>query len=261
MSEKTPYIRSQNLTVEEKIDPVDRWVLACIVKGLQGNSNISKISLDKIAQYCQYTDANGKSQKFGTKAVQASIDRLAKSGKIEIISPSRGQCTRYKVNLGNYEKINNEFFNLNLPPAAKGYILCALQYNLNKDQISNQPIEMNTLTTYNIAELSKTYKMPISSVYKIEKLLKEKGILTVSQDENQKRDQETGLIIQNRSVDLEKLGLGTYVLEALAEHEERLQNVESKLFTEEDVRRIVADEMQKISLTSTAKEIEFIKED
>ena len=266
MSEKAPYIRSQNLTEEERIDPVDRWVLACIVKGLQGNSDISKISLDKIAKYCQYTDSNGKSQKFGTKAAQASIDRLAKAGKIEIIQPSkRGQCTKYKVKLGNYEKINNEFFDLNLPPAAKGYILCALQHNLNKDEESHQPIDMHTSTTHNIAELSKIYNIPISSIYKIEKLLKEQGILTIDQDPNQKRDQETGLVIQNRSVDLNKLGLGVYVLEALVEHEKRLQKVESEMFTKEEADRLVTEKLEKFKkdffLHLNAKEVEFIKED
>ena len=266
MSEKAPYIRSQNLTEEEKIDPVDRWVLACIVKGLQGNSDISKISLDKIAQYCQYTDSNGKSQKFGTKAAQASIDRLAKAGKIEIIQPSkRGQCTKYKVKLGNYEKINNEFFDLNLPPAAKGYILCALQHNLNKDEDSHQPIDMHTSTTHNISELSKIYNIPISSIYKIEKLLKEQGILTIEQDQNQKRDQETGLVIQNRSVDLNKLGLGVYVLEALVEHEKRLQKVETEMFTKEEADRMVNEKLEKFKrdffLQLNAREVAFTKED
>ena len=265
MSEKAPYIRSQNLTEEEKIAPVDRWILACIVKGLQGNSNISKISLDKIASYCQYTDEKGKVKKFGTQAVQSSINRLADAKKIEIIAPTkRGQCTKYKVNLGNYEKINNEFFDLNLPPAAKGYILCALQYNLNKDEDSKQPIDMNTLTTYNVSELSKMYNMPISSVYKIEKLLKEKGILTVEQDNMQKRDQETGLVIQNRSVSLDKIGLEVYVLEALADHEKRMQEMKQDLddkISKKEVVQMMEKMKKDILLQFIAKDVNFIKED
>ncbi len=209
---------------------------------MQGNSNISKISLDKIASYCQYTDEKGKIKKFGTQAVQSSINRLADAGKLEIIQPAkRGQCTKYKVKLGGYEKISNEFFNLNLSPAEKGYVLCALQHNLNKDEDSKQPIDMNTLTTYNISELSKIYNMPISSIYKIEKLLKEKGILTVEQDSNQKRDQETGLVIQNRSIGLDKIGLGVYVLEALADHEKRMQEMKQDL--DDKISRKEAEQM------------------
>jgi hypothetical protein len=150
---------------------------------------------------------------------------------------------------------------LNLPPAAKGYILCALQHNLNKDEETKQPIEMNTLTTYNVSELSKLYNMPVSSVYKIEKLLKDKGILTIEQDPNQKRDQETGLVIQNRSVGLKELGLDVYVLEALAEHEERIQKVESKILSKEDIRKIAEEEFKRLYLDKFAKEVEFKKED
>jgi len=106
--------------------------------------------------------------------------------------------------------------------------------------------------------------MPISSIYKTEKLLKEEGILSIEQDPNQKRDQETGLVLQNRSVDLSKLGLDIYVLEALAEHEKRLQKVESKMFTEEDINRIVNERLEQFKkemiLQVTAKEVEFIKE-
>lgn len=265
MDKKEHYIRAQNLETEEKINPIDRWVLACIVKGLQGSSNISKISLDKISSYCQYTDSKGNAQKFGTQAVQSSIDRLAKAGRITIIKPTKkGQCTKYKVNLGNYEKINNEFFNLNLPPAAKGYILCTLQYNLNKDEDSKQPIDMNTLTTYNVSELSKMYNMPISSVYKIEKLLKEKGILTVEQDNMQKRDQETGLVIQNRSVGLDKIGLEVYVLEALADHEKRMQEMKQDLddkISKKEVEQMMEKMKKDILLQFISQEVEFVKED
>ena len=166
--------------------------------------------------------------------------------------------------MGNYEKINNEFFNLNLPPAAKGYILCTLQYNLNKDEDSKQPIDMNTLTTYNVSELSKMYNMPISSVYKIEKLLKEKGILTVEQDNMQKRDQETGLVIQNRSVGLDKIGLEVYVLEALADHEKRMQEMKQDLddkISKKEVEQMMEKMKKDILLQFISQEVEFVKED
>ena len=261
MSQNEHFIRSQNLEKEEEINPTDRWVLACIVKGLQGKGTTSKISLDKIASYCQYTDANGKSQKFGVQAVQASIDRLEAAGRIKTIKPTkRGQCTKYEVKLGNFEKINNEFFDLNLPPAAKGYILCALQHNNNKFKDDGQPNNIHTSTTYNISELSKQYNMPISSVYKIEKLLKDAGILTIQTDEDQRRDQETGLVIQNRSLDLAKVGLDVYFFEALANHERRLQEVESNMVSKEDVQKMMAKLERELTLKFTAKEVEFEKE-
>ena len=102
--------------------------------------------------------------------------------------------------------------------------------------------------------------MPISSVYKIEKLLKDAGILTIETDENQKRDQETGLMIQNRSLDLAKVGLDVYFFEALANHERRLQEVESNMVSKEDVQKMMAKLERELTLKFTAKEVEFKKE-
>ena len=129
MDKQEHYYRSMNLKEGEKVNLVDRWILACLVKGLQGKGKISKISLDKIAEYCKYTNEQGKEARFGTKTIQSSIDRLADANMIKIIKPERrGQCTQYEIkDIKSYEKINEDFFNLDLAPAAKGYILCALQ--------------------------------------------------------------------------------------------------------------------------------------
>lgn len=77
--------------------------------------------------------------------------------------------------------------------------------------------------------------MPVSSIYKAEKFLKDEGILTITPDPNNKRDQETGLIIQNRSINLNKIGLGEFVIAALENHETRLQNIENNAITREEV--------------------------
>lgn len=237
MSKETHFIKSANLNAEDGISTTDRWILACIVKGLQKDEDISKISLDTIEKYCKYVQENGKEKPFGKKAIQASIERLENAGKIKVIKPAKkGQCTKYKIiNIEHFEKLNEKFFNLNIPPSFKGYILCALQYNLNRYKDTFEPNSMNTLTTWNVSELSKQFNMPISSIYKAEKFLKDEGILTITPDPNNKRDQETGLVIQNRSIDLNKVGLGEFVIAALENHEARLQNIENNAVTIDQV--------------------------
>ena len=250
MSENKRFIKSANLNAEDGISPIDRWILACLVKGLQGTGDISKISVDTIAKYCQYTDKDDNTKVFGRKAVQAAIERLEKAGKITILKPQKkGQCTRYKITkIPHFEKLNEEFFNLNIPPLVKGYLLCALQHNLNRNNDTYEPNSTNTKTTWNISDLSREYNMPVSSIYKAEKFLKDNGILTIQQDPNMKRDKETGLIIQNRSIDLNKIGLDEFVVITLGDHEGRIQDVESKVkekVDKKDVAEIVRNEMEK----------------
>lgn len=239
MSEQKHFLKSVNLTKDEKINLLDRWILACLVKGIQGKGNVSKISFDKIAEYCKYTNDKNEESKFGIKSIQSSINRLEEAKLIKVIKPiKRGQCTSYKIrDISSYEKINEDFFKLDLSPVAKGYILSILQHNLNKDEETHQPNEVKTKTTYNIVELSNMFNTPISSLYKIEKTLKDLGILTVENDPEQKRDQETGLLIQNREIDLQKVGLEEFVVNALINHEQRITDIENNTVTKEELSR------------------------
>lgn len=231
--------------------------MACLVKGLQGSGNTSKISIDKIVNYSQYRDQNGKNYVFGRKAVEAAINRLAQANKIKINKPAvKGKCTTYTINeIEHFEKLSEEFFNLNLPPLVKGYILCGLQYNLNRDENTFEPNDLKTKTTYNIMELSKKYNMPISSIYKAEKILKENGSFSITNDPNNYRDKETGLILQNRSIDLDKVGLGKFVINKLVEHEERLNNT----YTKEEVDALIADALKQRIIPSNVKEVSYKK--
>lgn len=249
-----------NISDNDEVNLVDRWILACLIKGLQGQSKISKISLDKITEYCQYTNEQGKEARFGIKTIQSSIDRLESSGLIKVIKPKRrGQCTKYEIkDIKSYEKITDDFFTLDLSPAAKGYILCMLQHNLNKDEETHQPNDTYTKTTYNAVELSTKFHTPISTIYKAEKTLKDLGILTIENDSTMKRDQETGLIIQNRQIDLQKVGLEVFV-KVLVNHEQRLQKTEQKIqnaATKEDLEKLKKD----IMLLLIAKDAEVVNE-
>ena len=201
-----------------------------MIKGIQGTSNISKISLEKISKYCRYTNDSGEAVNFGVRAVQASINNLESAGMIKVIKPNKkGQCTKYEIkDIKSFEKINEEFFNLNLPPSAKGYILCMLQHNLNKDKDSHQPNDIRTKTTYNAVDLSNKFHTSLSTIYRTEKALKDLGILTIENDPNMKRDQETGLVIQNREIDLQKVGLEAFV-QVLVHHEQKIQEFDEKL--------------------------------
>ena len=230
MDKQKQFFRSINISEDEQVNLVDRWILACLVKGLQGSGKISKISLDKIAEYCKYTNEQGKEARFGIKTIQASINRLELAGMIRIIKPTRrGQCTQYELKeITSFEKITDDFFTLDLSPSVKGYILCMLQHNLNKDKETHQPNDMHTKTTYNAVELSEKFHTPVRTIYKAEKTLKDLGILTIENDPNMKRDQETGLVIQNREIDLQKVGLEAFV-QVLVHHEQKIQEFDEKL--------------------------------
>lgn len=260
MNKQEHYLRSPNISDEEEVGLVDRWILACLIKGLQGKSKISKISLDKIAEYCKYTNEQGKEARFGVKTIQASIDRLEASKMIKVIKPTkRGQCTQYEIkDIQSYEKINDDFFNLDLSPSAKGYILCMLQHNLNKDDATHQPNDIHTKTTYNAVELAKKFHTPLSTIYKAEKSLKNSGILTVENDPKQRRDQETGLVIQNREIDLQKIGLDVFV-QIMVNHEQRLQEIEAKERNKEnEIRRMKEQIKREILLELTTPNAEII---
>lgn len=260
MDKQEHYFRSINIDDEQEVNLVDRWILACLVKGLQGKGKISKISLDKIAEYCKYTNEQGKEARFGTKTIQASIDRLEEAQMIKIIKPERrGQCTQYEIkDIKSYEKINDDFFNLDLSPSAKGYILCMLQHNLNKDEDTHQPNDTHTKTTYNVSELSDKFHTPIRTIYKAEKTLKDMGILKVETDPNMKRDQETGLIIQNREIDLQKVGLDVFV-KIMVNHEQRIQNLEQA--QEEKMKEIKEQLKRELLLELTAKDAKVFYEE
>ena len=251
MNKQEHYLRSPNISDEEEVGLVDRWILACLVKGLQGKSKISKISLDKIAEYCKYTNEQGKEARFGVKTIQASIDRLEAAKMIKIIKPAkRGQCTQYEIkDIKSYEKINDDFFNLDLSPSAKGYILCMLQHNLNKDDDTHQPNDMHTKTTYNAVDLANKFHTPLSTIYKAEKSLKNSGILTVENDPKQRRDQETGLIIQNREIDLQKVGLDVFV-QILIKQQEQIDQKADKEEVDELKRVVKQLQSQILSLTT-----------
>ena len=237
MSKQEHFYRAMNIEDSDNINLIDRWILACLIKGIQGTSNISKISLEKISRYCRYTNDSGDAVNFGVRAVQASINNLESAGMIKVIKPNKkGQCTKYEIkDIASYEKINDDFFNLDLSPSAKGYILCMLQHNLNKDKDTHQPNEMFTKTTYNAAELSNKFHTSLSTIYRTEKALKDLGILTIENDPQNKRDQETGLIIQNRELDLQKVGLDVFV-QIMANHEQRLRDLEQN--EAENIRKL-----------------------
>jgi len=170
---------------------------------------------------------------------------------IRIIKPNKkGQCTKYEIkDIDSYEKINEEFFHLDLPPSAKGYILCMLQHNLNKDTSTHQPNDMHTKTTYNAVELSNKFHTSLSTIYRTEKTLKDLGILTIENDPNMKRDQETGLVIQNREVDLQKVGLDVFV-QILIKQQEQINQKADKEEVDELKDMVKQLQSQILSLTT-----------
>ena len=54
-----------------------------------------------------------------------------------------------------------------------------------------------------------------------------------------RRDQETGLVLQNRSIDLNKIGLDEFVVLALDNHEGRIQDIESNMVSRDEVKNMM----------------------
>ena len=113
---------------------------------------------------------------------------------------------------------------------------------------------MKTKTAYNVAELSTKYNTPLSTVYKVEKILKNAGILTVNEDPNMKRDKETRVIVQNREIDLQKVGLDVFV-KVLVNHEQRLRDVEQNTVSKDDFEEF----KKEMRLLLTAKDAKIIE--
>ena len=101
--------------------------------------------------------------------------------------------------------------------------------------------------------------MPISSIYKVEKILKDAGILSITPNPEHKRDSDTGLIIQDRSIDLDKIGLSEFVILKLKEHEEKLNNTYTKEESDAQMKKFFEEELKKLHLSS-AKEVECYPE-
>ena len=75
----------------------------------------------------------------------------------------------------------------------------------------------------------------------------------------QRKDKETGIVLQNRSIDLDKVGLGEFVVHKLIEHEERLNNTYTKEESDDRMRQLIREAFNSICV-SDAKEVEFKKE-
>lgn len=226
--QKDHYWRSLNILKKEDISFEDRYVLLCIIRGLQQNGNISKISLDAISRKCAYTDTNGNYHPFGRKKIDPCIERLEKAGKIKVIKGSLGQCTQYQVNgLKSYEKVPDAFFSLPYSPAEKGYLLYMLQHNKNKDKKHNQPNKETTKTKYSEMELLRTSHMEKPDFDKIEKTFIKDGILKLTP--TTQRDPETGLTLTERSINLDAINMGSFVLQVATTITNQMDEFEKKV--------------------------------
>lgn len=218
------YYRSANLDASESIDMIDRYILLCLMLGLQGNTDISTISISKIQQYCDYVDDNDKKHTFGEIRIKESLNRLEKAGRIKILPQSRGKCTQYRILIPeHYEKVNKQFYTQNISPAAKGYILCHLQHNKNKDSITHQPNNINTRCDYNIDYMKELYHDSTGKIRRAEKELESKGMLSLK--DTGKRYTSNQFPIVERVLNLDKAGLAEFVVKSIIKNQHDIQEI------------------------------------
>lgn len=228
------YYKSANLKDDENINMVDRFILLCLMFGIKGEDDISTISIDKISEYCSYTDSTGKIHPFGRNRIKESLNRLQDAGRIKILFPNKqGQCTKYKVLLpDHYEKVSMDFCKKNLSPEAKGYILCSLQHNQNKDVETHQPNNIDTLTQYNVDIMKDKYHDSVGRIRRAEQELASKGYLTL-QDTNKRYSNH--LPVVERIVHLDRLSLDQFVVQSILSQQEQIEEIKDNMITKDDL--------------------------
>lgn len=205
----------------------DRYILLCIVRGLQKKGNTSRISLDQIGRLCSYTDVKGNYHPFGRTKIDPAIERLVEAGKLKVTKGKLGECTLYTVEgLDSYERVPDTFFQLPFSPAEKGYFLFMLQTNLNKDNrgIPNTP---ETYCAFDDAELIRRSHMTLQEIDKIEKPLIKKGIVTITP--TTKRDPKTGLLIYERHLNLEAIQMSNFILQIASNLSNQIEDFETQI--------------------------------
>lgn len=242
--------RAINVQRNEDITLEDRYVLACLVRGLNRKGNKSKISLDTICRLCTYIDTNGNRHPYGRTKLDRALNRLQAAGKIEIIKPELGECTKYIVHgLKSYEKIPDAFFYLPYSPEQKGYILFMLQHNL--DKTNGQPNSKYARCAYNENDWSDKAHVDYGKIKKIEKPLIQDDIVSIVP--TTKRDEETGCIIIERKLDLEKINMGSFILQVatnlgnqIEDVNERMDSFESDYVSKKDLKKYIKEAFKEI---------------
>lgn len=254
------YYRSANLDENESIDMVDRYILLCLMLGLQDDGDISTISIAKIQSYCDYTDSKGKEHTFGEIRIKDSIARLEAAKRIKVLPQPKGKCTKYKILLPeHYEKINMQFFKKNISPAAKGYILCHLQHNKNKDQQSHQPNNLETRCDYNIDYMKDLFHDSTGRIRRAEKELETEGLLTLK--DTGKHYNANHFPIVERVLNLDKVGLAEFVVKAIVQTQEQIQDMKEKVLYKDEFEKMLDDVLAKKGLIPKKKTIELTPEE
>lgn len=176
----------------------DLYVLLCLTKFANHEGECFP-SIPTIQNMCYYQDPeNGKEYKYGRVAVNASLKRLEKDGKIQIVKKN-GSVNSYKILRPNqFEKVGVDFITkLQAPISVKAYLLCYLHHSFNKHTgIAD--------CQYRIDKLAEVFHTNISNIKRCQAFLTKHGIMVTTMSKD-KKDQETKLPITERKVDLSKI--------------------------------------------------------
>ena len=120
--------------------------------------------------------------------------------------------------------ISGSKLNTGLNPIAE---LC---YGKDTIVIKKQPNNIDTLCQYNIDVMKDQFSDSSGKIRRAEKELVDKGILTLN---NTTKKYKNGFPITERILHLDKVQLGRFVVESILDHEQRIVDVENKVFNNE----------------------------
>ena len=152
------------------------------------------------------------------RTIKKCVDNLVREGYLE--TEKRGRSIVYKFNnQKKFEVFSYDFLDKeDLTFTEKAYIIASQQY-MFKDEPGIGKITLSS------QDLAKRINMPESTISKCNKSLTAKDYLSIIRCN--KRDEETGVVIQEKIFHLDELGQA--VIWALHNHEERITNNEKTL--------------------------------
>lgn len=215
----------------ENIEPKD-LVIYLALKSFDG-----KDCFPGIRTLVELTGAN-------QRTVRKSIKNLENSGWIECQKGGNGVRTKYTFKkFLEFEPFSYEFLKrTDLTFMEKAYYISQQQF-MFKNSVNEGAISLP------IQVISKNINMPISTIYKCEKGLKNKGLMEIHK--TKAIDKETGCKVSVRYYDFEKFGQA--VAYALRNHDERISTVEDQ--QKEMYEKLLALEKRLNIVTQENKEL------
>lgn len=217
------------------LDPTDVLIYACLKTYMNNKDRIAYPSFETMVK--EFDISRGTLNK--------SIKKLISNGDISLKKAGRRNIYTFNPDNRNFEMFTFDFIkDKSLSVNKRAYLIMLHQPMMGKETGVGK-------ISYTDKELSKVTGLSTSTIRRRDIELAEDGILSVAPTE--KRDPETGLIVNLKLYDLERIGQAVlYVKEKLEEHDEKLTNHDKSF----DIvfKRLQALEAENKELRKTIKE-------